>query len=273
MPTTILVTGATEGIGLETAIALARGGAQVIAHGRDAERAERVRDELGRAAGRRAPEPMLADFSSLAQVRSMVTRLEERQIRLDVLVNNAAAVFPERSFSEDGHEATFAVNHLAPFLLTHGILASPCGKALERIVNVSSMAQRNGDIRLDDLRWERRQYSPYLAYAATKLANVMTTVELARRLARRRIAVNALHPGVAATRLLVQGLGASRGWDSEEEAARTTVWLAQDGRTRGLSGGYYADRSRSSVNPAARDRSLVGALYRTSLDFTGAAAA
>ena len=203
----------------------------------------------------------------------MVAQMDDRGDRLDVLVNNAAAVFPERRLNADGHELTFAVNHLAPFLLTHEILASECGRDLQRIVNVSSTAQRNGDIRLDDLRWDRRSYQPYLAYAATKLANVMTTVELARRLASRRIAVNALHPGVATTRLLVQGLGATQGWDTCADAARTTVWLAHADETRRFSGGYYDGRGMAPMNPAARDTELVDSFYRASLGFTGAMAA
>ena len=107
----------------------------------------------------------------------------------------------------------------------------------------------------------------------TKLANVMTTVELARRLASRRIAVNALHPGVAPTRLLVQGLGATQGWDTCADAARTTVWLAHADETRRFSGGYYDGRGMAPMNPAARDTELVDSFYRASLGFTGAMAA
>ena len=272
MRKTVLVTGSTDGIGRETAIALARRGVDVILHGRHTRRAAAVRRELAEITGRRPPEPLLADFSSLQGVAGLTAILDARGLRLDVLVNNAAAAFPERRVNDQGYELTLAVNHLAPFLLTHSVLASRCGATLERIVNVSSMAQRNGVIDLDDLHWRKRDYTSYAAYAATKLANVMMTLELARRLRPRGVCVNALHPGVVTTTLLKEGLGGS-GWESAAQASSTSVWLALSADAGKHTGCYFSDGRPAPMNLAAHDGALVSAFYQRSLELSGAASA
>lgn len=263
----VLVTGATDGIGRETALELARRGARVIVHGRDAARAEAVT----RALPGDPLAPLIVDLSRLADVRRAGDELDRRGVRLDVLLNNAGLYARERRLSPDGHETTLAVNHLGPFALTHALVAAAAGASLKRIVNVSSMAHARGEIRLDDLGFDRRGFSPYGTYAASKLANVLFTVEAAERLRARGIAVNALHPGVVSTKLLTQGFGV-QGGDSLAEGAATSVLLAIDPSVTEVTGAYFDDRRRVTPAPAARDRAMAKALYDASVALTGVAA-
>lgn len=264
---TVLVTGATDGIGRETALELARRGARVIVHGRR-EAAARAVVEAIRAAGRTgAAEPLLADLASLAEARGLARVLAERGERVDVLVNNAGVYMNERSVTGDGFELTIAVNHLAPFVLTHALLDSPAGASLRRIVNVSSMAHSRGAIDLADLSFERRPFEPYAAYAQSKLANVLFSTELARRLAARGVTANALHPGVVSTKLLTEGFGV-RGSDSLAKGARTSVRLALDEDVAAVTGQYFVDGAIAPSSRAARDAELARALYDASARMT-----
>jgi NAD(P)-dependent dehydrogenase (short-subunit alcohol dehydrogenase family) len=163
---------------------------------------------------------------------------------------------------------TFAVNHLAPFLLTHLLLARPCGAALRRIVNVSSIAHSRGRVDLDDPQLLRQPFSSYASYATSKLANVLFTVELARRLEARKIAVNALHPGVASTKLLTEGFE-MEGSDSLAESAATSVMLAVDPSVEGVTGRYFVRGRPSPANPVASDPVLVRRFYELSAELTG----
>lgn len=269
MATLVLVTGATDGIGRETALELARRGATVLAHGRSGAKAREVHAALRATSGAPHPEPVLADFASLASVRAMASELGQRGLACDVLLHNAGAVFPARRDGEDGHELTLTVNHLAPFLLTHAVLAGPASARLRRVVFVSSMAQRNGVLRLDDVDRRRVPYDPYLAYAATKLANVLTAVALAGRLAPRGATANALHPGVVSTKLITEGFGA-RGGDTLAEGAATSVWAALSPDVEGLSGRYFDDCREVAPHPVTRDPDFVERFYALSLALTGA---
>lgn len=267
---TVLVTGATDGIGKETALELARRGARVIVHGRREAAARAVADAI-RAEGKgSAAEPVLADLASLAEARGIARALADRGERVDVLVNNAGVYTNERRLSGDGFELTIAVNHLAPFVLTHALLASPAGAALRRIVNVSSMAHARGVVDQEDLSFERRSFDPYGAYAQSKLANVLFTTELARRLAGRGVTVNALHPGVVSTKLLTDGFGV-RGSDSLAKGARTSVRLALDGDVAGVTGEYFVDGAVAPTSRAAKDAVLARELYETSCRLTDTA--
>ena len=265
----ILVTGATDGIGRETARELTRRGARVLVHGRDRERLRATAAELGEIGGRPAPEPVAADLASLAAVRALAGEIDARGDRLDVVVHNAGVYMKRRDRSADGHEMTFAVNHLAPFLLTHLLLARPCGAGLRRIVNVSSIAHSRGRVDLDDPQLLRQPFSSYASYATSKLANVLFTVELARRLAARKVAVNALHPGVASTKLLTEGFE-MEGSDSLAESAATSVLLALDPSVEGVSGRYFVRGKQSPAHPLASDEVLVRRFYELSAALTGA---
>lgn len=275
---TVLVTGASGGIGYAGALGLAAQGAEIIAVSRDAERtvsaARRISEETG------APvHPVVADFADLSQVRAACADIAERWPRIDVLVNNAGAIYPKRVATVDGHELTWQVDYLAGFLLT-AMLAGPLvAAAPSRVVTVSSdahLAAWNGlDFR--DLDCDRG-WGSFRAYAASKLANIMFSAELARRWASRGVTSNAMHPGVVRT-----GFGRSD-WDrtsfwsvlnrfylSPEEGADTLVYLCSSPEVEGASGLYYYKRSPKRPSSAARDRDTQRRLWEYSVDTLGLA--
>ena len=191
---TCLVTGASRGIGRVTAIELARRGANVLIVGRDAARCEAVAAEARATGGGGAITVYLADLSSMEAVRRLAAEVKAAHPRLHVLVNNAGAIVERRETTVDGHEATFGLNHLAYFLLTWELRDLLIASAPARVVNVASRAHRDGQLRFDDLMLER-SYSPWRAYTASKLANIVFTRELARRLEGTGVTANSLHPG------------------------------------------------------------------------------
>lgn len=264
----ILVTGATDGIGRETARELTRRGARVLVHGRNPGRVADTVAEL-RSLGGAPPEPVVADLASLAAVRAMAAELAARGVQPEVLLHNAGVYMKRREHSADGFEMTLAVNHLAPFLLTHLLLASSVGDQLRRIVNVSSMAHNRGRIDLEDVQLLRASFNSYASYASSKLANVLFTVELARRLAQRRVMVNALHPGVSSTKLLTEGFE-MEGSDSIEASAATSVMLCVDPGLAQATGGYYVRGKPAPMHAVARDVELGRRFYEVSVGMTGA---
>lgn len=240
-PPIVLVTGATDGIGLETARELHRQGARVIVHGRRADRVEAVARELG-------AEGVVFDLASFEAIRRGAAELARRFPRIDVLVNNAGVYANRFSRTEDGHETTWQVNHLAPFLLTRLLLGGPLSSAGVRIVNVSSVAHTRGRIHFDDPELTVG-FSAYESYAQSKLANVLFTRALARRHPSERLATNALHPGVVGTKLLREGFGMD-GSESLGEGAATSVYLSLSPGVNGVTGRYFV-RSRE-VEPAVQ---------------------
>ena len=263
----VLVTGATDGIGRATALELARRGARVVVHGRSPDKVARTRDDVSAAAGAPAPEPVCADLASLASVRGLAEALLARDEVPSVLLHNAGVYVNEPATSADGHELTFAVNHLAPFLLTHLMLASP---SVKRVVVVASIAHQRGRLDLEDLSWERRGYDHYGAYAASKLANVLFAAELARRVGPRGVAVTSLHPGVVGTKLLTEGFKMS-GRDSLDDGARTSVMLALDAAGADARGGYFSAEKRASPAGSGNDAELARRLYERSCELTAVA--
>lgn len=245
----VLVTGATAGIGLQTALELARKGVQLIVHGRSQETVDRARRTLEEAGA--GAEGVAFELSSLASIRRGAEELARRFPRLDVLVNNAGVFMNERVLTEDGLETTFQVNHLAPFLLTNLLLKGPLTGPGARIVNVSSIAHSRGRIRFEDPQLARG-FQGYAAYAQSKLANLLFTFELAGRLPPAQLTANCLHPGVVSTKLLVQGFGMS-GSDTVEEAAETSVFLATSPEVEGVTGRYFARKREVSPAPQALD--------------------
>jgi NAD(P)-dependent dehydrogenase (short-subunit alcohol dehydrogenase family) len=273
----VLVTGSTDGIGLETARELARRGARLIVHGRRTERIEAAVAAVRAVATDAVAGTVQADLSALDDVRQLARRLAELP-PAHVLLNNAGVFERQRAVSIDGFERTLAINHLVPFLLSHLLLADRggAGRALERIVNVSSVAHNRGQLALEDLHFERRRFDGYSAYAASKLANVLFTLELAQRLhaAGRAVTTNALHPGVVSTKLLTEGFQ-MRGPDSLAEGAATLVMLALEPQfgpaaASPSTGGYYANRRPAAINPGTRDARLQRDFYDRSLELTGA---
>ncbi|MBI4955329.1 MAG: SDR family NAD(P)-dependent oxidoreductase [Myxococcales bacterium] len=263
----VLVTGATDGIGRETARELAHRGARVVLHGRSASKLAATREAIEQATGGRLPEPVLCDLASLAAVRELAAALTARPERPTVLVHNAGVYMRRFATSPDGFELTMAVNHLAPFLLTHLLLAS-AGQAIARVVNVSSVAHQRGAVDPDDVGLVRRRFEPYGHYAASKLANVLFTVELARRA--RGVAVNALHPGVVSTKLLTEGFG-MQGGDSLAEGAATSVLLALEPVGARVHGRYFAAGREAQMSPLAADAHLARRFYEASAEAVGVA--
>src|SRR5215207_6225037 len=196
----ILITGATNGIGKAAALELAKQGNTVVIVGRNPAKTQATVEEIKQQSGNSAVEGLIADLSSLADVRRLADEFRQRHSRLDVLINNAGALFAERELTVDGYEMTFAVNHLAYFLLTNLLLDLLKASAPARIVNVASDAHKGMKINFDDLQLEKN-YGGMMgpAYGQSKLANILFTYELARRLAGTGVTVNALHPGLVRT--------------------------------------------------------------------------
>ncbi|WP_344255694.1 SDR family oxidoreductase [Terrabacter carboxydivorans] len=275
---TVLVTGGTGGIGLATATRLAGLGARVGIVGRDASRAESAATSIRTVGGR--VDVFVADLSAQREVHSLAERVLTAYPRLDVLVNNVGGYWATRHVTADGLERTFAVNHLAPFLLTHLLLDRLRASAPARVVTVSSGAQAMGRIDLDDLQGTR-DYSGQRAYSQSKLANVMSTYELARRLAAvdgAAVTANALHPGVVRTAF---GQEDSGPWmrrllpvvrplmKSPERGADTSVRLASSPELEGVSGRYFVNGRASRSSRASYDTEVAARLWCASAELVG----
>jgi NAD(P)-dependent dehydrogenase (short-subunit alcohol dehydrogenase family) len=254
---TILVTGATDGIGRQAAKQLVERGARVLVHGRTPAKAEAAAKELGGVA-------VAGDFARLGEVRALAAEVRRLAPTLDVLVNNAGIYARERIESAEGFELTLAVNQLAPFLLTHLLIETiPAGG---RIVFVSSNVHRSaGPLDFDG---SASEWDGYSAYADS---NVATAFELARRLADRHIAVNAMHPGVIGTKLLHRGFGGAGGAPVDRGAAGE-VKLAIDPALDGVTGRYFDQTEESNASAAAQDRAVQQRVYDACLQRTGATA-
>ncbi len=265
----VLVTGATDGIGKQTALDLLRRGSHVLVHGRTAAKAAAVADELAALVpdARHRVEPFGADLSSLAEVRALASQVIARHEFLDVLINNAGVFMNERVVTVDGFEASFAINHLAPFVLTALLLPALRESEQGRVVTVSSIAHNRGRLDWDDLDAKVR-FEGYAAYANSKLANVLFAYELAKRLVGTRVTSNALHPGVITTKLLWNGFG-SRG-DSLERGAATSVKLALDASLAGVTGKYFDNEREARSSAASHDPAAMTRLWEISAARTGA---
>lgn len=259
---TILVTGATDGIGRETARQLLRLGQRALVHGRSREKAEHVARQLAKQSAEGLAVPVWGDLSRMCEVVGLAQQVSSQCLALDVLINNAGVLETKHRLSADGFELTMAVNHFAPFLLTRLLLdlvqAAPAG----RIVTVSSMVHASGSLDLTEPSFLRAQggYSGHDAYSASKLANVLFTTELARRLAASKATANCLHPGVIDTKLLHAGF-AIQG-SPVEQGARTSVFLASSEAVAGLTGKYYANCREQPCSAKGRDPALAQALWQ-----------
>jgi len=278
-----LVTGATSGIGKATACALARMGATVILVARNETKGRQTADELCVTTGNTAIDLMIADLSSQQQIYTLAEQFNSRHQHLDVLINNAGAMFPRRCESDDGIEMTLAVNHLGPFLLTNLLLDNLRAAGTARIINVNSDAHERGSIDFTDLQM-RRCYPRGIgmrAYARAKLANLLTVYELARRLDGSGISVNALHPGYVATNILPfeQASGsvrllkplwaiAKRVILSAEKGAGTSIFLASSPRVANVSGLYFERNVPVASSPASRDQPLQQRMWLVSRQLT-----
>jgi len=269
-----LVTGGTNGIGRATAQALAQMGATVVIVGRDAQKAAQVTEEIRAASDNRDVDWLLADLSSQQDIRRLATEFKTKYSQLHVLLNNAGATFTTRQLSVDGIEMTFALNHLAYFLLTNLLLDTMKASTPARIINVSSDAHSGGKIEFDNLQGER-SYSSFGPYGNSKLANILFTAELARRLEGTGVTVNALHPGLTSTGFgrnnpgfLMKVMGAvipliAR---SPEKGAGTSIYLASSPEVQSITGKYFVDRKVTQPAPQAADMAVAKKLWDVSAE-------
>lgn len=274
---TILITGATSGIGLVAAHSLADMGAAVVIVGRDHKRAEASVTQIQRATGNPSVSALIADLSSMQEVRDLAEAFLRTYPRLDVLLNNAGAVFFTRQTTVDGYERTFALNHLAPFLLTNLLLDRLKADAPARIVTVASVAHVGHKIDLGDVNRASRSYSAMGAYGDSKLANIMFTYELARRLEGTGVTANTLHPGVVATNFAKNNGPLSKVamtlfspfTISAEQGAQTSIYLASSPDVATVSGQYFAKSAPTKSSAASYDVAAQERLWRLSEQLTG----
>jgi len=264
-----LVTGASAGIGLATSWQLAQLGASVIMVARNDERGQAALAKVVEKSGNTNTQLVMADFASLAQVRSLAEKIKAQFPALHVLINNAAIIPPQRETSEDDYEMQFAVNHLAPFLLTNLLLPLLKTSQPARIINVSSMVHSWGSIDFDDLQ-SKRGYDPAGVYSMTKLANILFTTHLHRELQNTSITVNSLHPGVINTRLNNNYMGSGGPGSADDAAldqgAATTVYLATSEEAAGISGKYFANRQEKQPSAASQNTEIARHLWKVSAE-------
>jgi NAD(P)-dependent dehydrogenase (short-subunit alcohol dehydrogenase family) len=274
---TVLITGGTGGIGKAAAIRLASMGARVGITGRDRARGERAAAAIRRESVDSSVDVFVADMSSQAEVRRLADEVLAAYPRLDVLLNNVGGFWSHRHVTADGLEHTFALNHLAPFLLTDLLSERLIASAPARVVTVSSGAQGMGTIDFDDLMGERK-YSGQRAYNQSKLANVMFTYELARRFEGTGVTATVLHPGMTNTafsaedpsRLFAPLVVVMRPFmKTPERGADTPVFLASSPDAEGLSGRYFANRQSKKSNKSSYDTEVAARLWRVSSDLVG----
>lgn len=282
---TCLVTGASNGIGLETAAGLAKLGATVVMTARSEAKGEEALADVIKRSGSEKVDLMLVDFASMSSIRKFADEFRSKYDRLDVLVNNAGAVNMRRSETEDGFETTFGVNHLGYFLLTNLLLDTIKASAPARIVNVSSRAHKRATMDFDDLNAEK-SYSGFTVYGRSKLANVLITYELARRLDGTGVTANCLHPGVVRSGF---GQNDNNGWlggifktfytlagpftKSNAEGAATSIYLASSPEVEGVTGKYFADCKEVPSSAASHDVEAQKRLWEISEQMTGISAA
>ena len=269
-----VVTGANSGIGKATAMGLAQMGATVVIVCRDQAKGEGAQHEITEKSGNDAIDLMLADLTSQASIRQLAENIQQRYQQLHVLINNAGGVNLTRRETSDGLEATFAVNYLAPFLLTNLLLDKLKASSPARIVNVSSESHQSGYIKMDDLELEKG-YRLMRAYGQSKLALVLFTYELARRLQGTGVTANCLHPGFVATNIGQNGVGSigrsivklifSRLGISPEEGAKTSIYLASSPEIEGVTGKYFAKSIPVRSAPISYDETLQRQLWDESV--------
>jgi NAD(P)-dependent dehydrogenase (short-subunit alcohol dehydrogenase family) len=282
-----VITGSNSGIGKETAIGLAKMGATIVMVVRDQERGEKARTEIVKQTGNNSVDLMICDLSSMSSIRHFAEEFKKKYDRLDVLINNAGAVFNKREVTPEGFERTLAVNYLGPFLLTHELMDVLKSSAPSRIINVSSGLAKDGKVDLDDLQSEKnyprtkaysRRHAP--VYDNAKLMVMMFTYELARRLKGSGVTVNVLMPGFTAT-----NLGKSSGsltssimftmvrpmQQSAKKGAETSVYLASSNEVKDITGKCFTKKKETKTCPASYDEELQKRLWSKTESMLGLA--
>lgn len=273
-----MVTGANSGIGKITALELARMGANVVMICRNVEKGEVARKEIVKKTGNRSIELLLADFSSQSAVRKLAHDFKLKNSKLHVLINNIGTIMPIKTFTEDGLETTFAVNHLGCFLLTNLLLDIIKKSAPARIINVSSEAHKDRVIDFSNLNGELN-YNLYKVYAQSKLANILFTYELARRLGDTKVTVNCLHPGMVRTKIWQKSGRSilmkvfmrifSLFLKSAQEGTQTSIYLASSPELESITGKYFIDKKMVLSSPVSYDEKLAKQLWEVSEKLVG----
>jgi NAD(P)-dependent dehydrogenase (short-subunit alcohol dehydrogenase family) len=274
---TVLVTGATGGIGKIAALELARQGAHVALVARSESKGKATLEEIRKATGNTNLELYLADLSSVADIRKLASEFKAKHASLDVLVNNAGAFYSERKLSADGLEMTFALNHIAYFLLTNLLLDALKAAPKARVVSVSSAAHYSGKINFENLQGEKK-FRGWQAYSDSKLENVLFTIELARRLEGSNVTANCLHPGFVKTAFGSGNTGFIAGLLSlaqnlmaitPEAGADTIIYLASSADVEGVTGQYFEKRKVKASSAASLDQATQKRLWDVSAKLVG----
>jgi NAD(P)-dependent dehydrogenase (short-subunit alcohol dehydrogenase family) len=268
----VVITGATSGIGRIAAESLAARGARIILVARDAGRAERTLERVRAVGPQLAHQAHIADLSRLGETREVGERIAAQEPRIDVLINNAGNVHARRALTADGLERTFALNHMAYFVLTHALRERLLAASPARIVNTASGAHRGHSLDFHDLQMEK-SYRALTAYGRSKLANILFTRELAHRLAGTGVTANCLHPGFVTTGLGQRDAGffgamvrlAMVFAGDPERGARTIVHLAASPNVASATGGYYVDGREAMPSQAAQDDAAARRLWEESM--------
>ena len=270
---TAIITGASSGIGRVTALALAAEGTSLVLPVRNMEKGEAVKQEVIKKTENTAVDLMPIDMASFDSIRRFAEQFKEKHDELHLLINNAGTWETKKRLTEDGIEMNFAVNHLAPFLLTNLLLDTIVASAPARIVNVSSAAHKQATMNVDDLEGKQR-WSSMRSYSQSKLANIFFTRYLARELDGSGVTVNCLHPGVVSTALFDKMSGFMRRlfglfMISPEKGAETTIYLATSPGVEGVSGAYFAKKKQAKTSRHAKDMAVAEKLWKVSKNYCG----
>ncbi len=270
---TCIITGSTSGIGRETALALAAEGARLVLPVRNTEKGESFKQEILEKTGNENIEIYPCRLDSFESIREFAGKFREKYSHLHLLINNAGIWEMKRKTSEDGIEMNFAVNHLAPFLLTNLLLDTMKKSSPARIVNVSSEAHRQAKMRFDDLEGEKK-WSGFRSYAQSKLANILFTRKLSEMVSQNGVTVNSLHPGVVSTRLFDKMPGFLRGvfrlfMIPPAKGAQTSIYLATSPQVEKTSGEYFVKKKIKKPSAEATNKENADKLWEVSLRYTG----
>lgn len=258
----VLITGSTDGIGKQTAIELSTKGFHVLIHGRKSERVKKVVDEIKSYFSHNV-EGYVSDFTSLNDVKNLAEQIKSKFEKIDVLINNAGVYMNKKVITKDGFETTLQVNHLSHFLITN-LLIDLIKKSNDgRIINVSSIAHQNSQLDWDNLNGEKF-YDAYYAYALSKLANILFTKELNKKLKSTNVSTYSLHPGVISTKLLMQGFNITG--ESLQKGAETSVYLASTENIQHYSGEYFVNKQISQSHSITYDKNVCEKLWVVSFE-------
>lgn len=269
-----IITGANSGIGKETALALAKMNATVVMLCRNKQRGEKAQKEIIEQSRNKNVDLILCDLSSLKDIKNFISEFKNKYEKLHVLINNAGVMLKNRTISLDGFEMNFAVHVLGPFLLTNSLLDILKKNAPSRIINIASAAHKRAKIDFEDLQSENKKYRLFSAYGISKLAEILFTYELSRRLEGTKVTANAVHPGVVATNLgrdqsKFSQWFAKKFFKSPEEGAQTSIYLASSSEVEGITGKYFINKEPRESSIESYNEENAERLWKICEEMTG----